>query len=137
MVALGILVSVYLTISKYDTSVLACPNVGPVNCESVITSQYSSILGVPLSILGIVLFVLAAIMLFRGPDMQFLWSLAGGAAILYSLTSQAILAEVCIYCLLTDLLIVATIYATYATPRPKSPPIKGTPIPANPAAVQS
>jgi uncharacterized membrane protein len=132
LVVLGILVSVYLTISKYDTSVLACPSTGVINCESVITSQYSTIFGIPLSVLGIILFVLAPIMLFKGDDWQFLWALAGGAAILYSLASQALLSEVCIYCLLTDLLIAATIYATYANPKPKAPPVKGAPTPANP-----
>ena len=111
---LGAIVAIYLTISKYDASVLACPESGLINCESVITSQYSTIFGIPTSVLGLVLFVLAPIMLLRRNDTtQFLWSIAGTGAIMYSLGAQALLSMVCLYCLSMDVMIAALILVSY------------------------
>jgi uncharacterized membrane protein len=109
LIALGLIVSCYLTASKYDSAILACPNTGLINCESVITGPYSSILGVPLSVLGIILFILAAYMLFKSETYVFLWSAAGAAAVLYSILSQVLQGTFCVYCLLLDIIILATI----------------------------
>lgn len=107
------LISIYLTIAKYDTNILVCPESGVINCQSVITSQYSDIFGIPTSILGLILFILALIFLFRNNDYKFLWTVAGAAAVIYSLVAQALLAEICIYCLSLDLIIVLTAFVAY------------------------
>ncbi len=109
LLAIGILVSIYLTISRYDLAVLACPSTGIVNCESVITSQYSEFFGIPTSILAIILFALGFYMLFKDETMKFLWQIAGAGAVLYSFGAQFLLGEVCIYCLTLDLIIIALI----------------------------
>lgn len=127
---MGLIVAVYLTISKYDSAILACPNTGLINCESVITGPYSDILGVPLSVLGIILFILAAYMLFKNETYVFLWSAAGAGAVLYSLSSQILQESFCIYCLLLDIIILLTIF--FANMKPSSStPGKPAPTPAS------
>ena len=54
----GLADSIYLTIAHYTTpKLLACPHVSILNCGKVTTSVYSSILGVPLAVLGLLFFV--------------------------------------------------------------------------------
>ncbi len=112
------MISVYLTISKYDSAILACPNSGLINCESVITGPYSQILGVPVSVLGIILFILGFYMLFKNETYVFLWSAAGAGAVLYSIIAQVLGGTYCIYCLSLDIVIVLTIY--FANMKPSS-----------------
>jgi len=58
LVLAGIAVATYLTIAHYTTpTVLACPDRGLINCGKVTTSSYSSILGVPLALLGLLFFI--------------------------------------------------------------------------------
>ncbi len=127
LIALGLVVSIYLTASKYDSAILACPNTGLINCESVITGPYSAILGVPLSVLGIILFLLAAYMLFKDETYVFLWSVAGAGAVLYSILSQILQGSFCIYCLLLDIIILVTIF--FANTKPSSSNAKPAPAP--------
>ena len=112
LIALGLIISIYLTIVHFEPGALACPKTGIIDCESVLTSQYSSIFGIPVAVLGLILFLLAIFMLLIKPNdtMKFLWSIAGTAAVLYSLTSQALIGLFCIYCLALDIVIVATVY---------------------------
>ena len=57
----GLAVSVYLTIEHYTAgTTLACPENATVNCVKVTTSRYSQVLGVPVAVLGVVFFVVAA-----------------------------------------------------------------------------
>ncbi len=109
-IALGIIVSVYLTYVHFNSSALACPTSGIINCETVLTSQYSSIFGIPVAALGLVLFMLGLLMLLKNNEtMIFLWSIAGAGAILYSVASQFLLGEICIWCLALDVIIFSTI----------------------------
>jgi uncharacterized membrane protein len=56
--AVGLALSVYLTVDHFTTRpVLACPATAAVNCEKVTTSQYASVLGIPVAIYGLVFFV--------------------------------------------------------------------------------
>lgn len=55
---IGLALSVYLTIEHFTSSTtLACPEGQTVNCTKVTTSEWSSILGVPVAPLGLVYFV--------------------------------------------------------------------------------
>ena len=57
----GLAVSVYLTIEHYTAgTTLACPESATVNCVKVTTSRYSQVLSVPVAVLGVVFFVVAA-----------------------------------------------------------------------------
>lgn len=55
----GLGISIYLTIAHYLAGVtpLACPNTGSVSCEKVINSPESTILGIPVAVLGLAFFV--------------------------------------------------------------------------------
>lgn len=64
LVAVGLAVSIYLTITHFTTTVsLACTNSGTLNCEKVTTSPQSYVLGIPVAPLGVAWFVVAALLL--------------------------------------------------------------------------
>jgi uncharacterized membrane protein len=64
LVAAGVAVSIYLTITHFTTSVsLACSSTGTINCEKVTTSPQSYVLGIPVAPLGVAWFVVAAALL--------------------------------------------------------------------------
>lgn len=53
---IGFGISMYLTIDHFDGIAPICSSKGFVNCELVTTSKYSYILGVPVSLLGLLFF---------------------------------------------------------------------------------
>lgn len=54
----GVAVSTYLTIAHFTTpEVLACSDTGIVNCAQVTTSRWSTVLGVPVALLGLAWFL--------------------------------------------------------------------------------
>ena len=54
---LGLGVSAYLTVVHYQGIAPICPaHAGIIDCEAVVTSQWSTILGVPVPVLGLVFF---------------------------------------------------------------------------------
>lgn len=54
---LGLADSAYLTYEHYTgSSTLACSDTGAVNCAKVTTSQWSTLLGVPVAVLGLLFF---------------------------------------------------------------------------------
>ncbi len=58
LAAIGLAVSVYLTIAHYtEPTILACPETGVINCAKVTTSSYATIVGVPVAVLGLLYFV--------------------------------------------------------------------------------
>jgi uncharacterized membrane protein len=60
LVAGGLAVSIYLTITHYTTQVsLACSASGVIDCQKVTTSPQSFIAGVPVALLGVAYFVVA------------------------------------------------------------------------------
>src|SRR5664279_1179273 len=61
LVALG--VSAYLTVEHYDSFVtLACPESATINCAKVTSSRWSHIGSIPLALLGLIFFVVMAIL---------------------------------------------------------------------------
>jgi len=60
LVAGGLAVSIYLTITHFTTQVkLACSASGAIDCEKVTTSSQSYVLGIPVAVLGVAYFVVA------------------------------------------------------------------------------
>jgi len=54
----GLADSIYLTIAHYTApTILACPESKFINCARVTTSQYSTIHGIPIVLLGLIFFV--------------------------------------------------------------------------------
>lgn len=67
---LGLAVSLYLTVEHYTSSTtLACPDTGALNCLKVTTSEQSTVLGVPVAVLGLLYFAVMAVLslLWRSP----------------------------------------------------------------------
>lgn len=59
----GLALSIYLTIGHFESrTFLACPDTGLVNCARVTTSAQSYFLGVPVAVLGLITFVVFAVL---------------------------------------------------------------------------
>jgi uncharacterized membrane protein len=53
----GFCIAAYLTYEHFSGSTsLACPDTGRINCAKVTSSQYSTVLGVPVAVLGLLFF---------------------------------------------------------------------------------
>lgn len=103
--------ALYLTAAHYANIAPYCPDKGIINCTKVTTSVFSMIDGVPIALLGLTWFALmAALALFRVDDaLTNIWSMLGGAGVIYSTTGMWILKAICIWCTVMDILIVATL----------------------------
>ncbi len=59
----GLAVSTYLTIERLTTpKLLACPDTGIISCQRVTDSASSTVLGIPVAILGLLFFVAMALL---------------------------------------------------------------------------
>jgi len=112
---LGVLVSAYLTLVEVTQGrlPLACPTVGVINCERVLTSPQSTFGPVPVPVLGIAWFVvLGALLIARGAGivatLRSAWALAGLAFVLYFVYAELFLVgAICVWCTVTHLLVFA------------------------------
>jgi uncharacterized membrane protein len=107
---IGIIISVYLAYVHYNPGALVCPTAGLINCQDVITSSYSVILGVPLAIYAVIWFVIALILsMSKMRTVTELWFLIGIGGIIYSLFSMYMVGRICEFCSALDVIIVASI----------------------------
>lgn len=125
----GVAISIYLTTVHYAKAPLVCSSTGVVNCERVLSSGYSSVFGVPISLGGIVWFaVLAALglaTLLRTPEplwlqpAQVAWGFLGLLTVIYLIGVEALaLGVLCAWCTALHVLIVAALLlAIVRTPR--------------------
>ncbi|HET8595175.1 MAG TPA: vitamin K epoxide reductase family protein [Intrasporangium sp.] len=61
LVVVGLLTSIYLTYEHFtDNSTLACTANGVIDCVKVTSSQWSTLFGIPVAVLGLVFFVVLA-----------------------------------------------------------------------------
>ncbi len=133
LAAMGMGVMVYLTIVHYaGDSILACPASGIINCERVLTSPESIFLGVPVSVLGIVWFVvvagLAAVSLrMREAEPHWLanagvaWSIAGMLMVLYLIYVELIVVgTICLWCTVGHVIITGVWALQLVTQRARS-----------------
>ncbi len=112
---LGLLDSVYLVWVKYTGAYALCGPIG--NCESVNTSQYSEIFGIPISLLGAGAYAIMIVLLLLENRSQ-IWaefsslivfgiSLIG---VLYSIyltyIEIVVLKEICPYCVISAIILV-------------------------------
>ena len=106
----GVAISVYLTIVHYSPGALVCPNTGIISCETVLGSIYSTVLGVPIAVGGVIWFLANALMVGRKPGVfRNVWMLFGAGGFIYSVTAMHEIGKICIYCSTLDVFIVATI----------------------------
>lgn len=108
----GIADAVYLTIVHYDTKALVC---GLGDCETVQTSRYAEIAGVPIALLGVLMYVAIAVLglsRFRLPMQAdrltfaiFAIALAGTAYAAYlTYLEIAVIDAICQWCVVSALL---------------------------------
>jgi uncharacterized membrane protein len=116
----GIVVAGYLTSVHYASVPLACSSSGVVNCEQVLSSRYSEVIGVPWSVGGIAWFsvsgLLALLALAKTPEpeplqpAQLAWSLLGLGVILYLIGVELVAVKhICLWCTSMHVLIGITL----------------------------
>lgn len=147
--ATGVAISIYLTSVHYAKTPLVCSSSGVVNCERVLSSGYSSLLGVPVSIGGIIWFAVLATLglaaLQRRPEpswlqpAQVVWGFLGLLTVMYLIGVEALaLGVLCAWCTALHLLIVAAlvlaIVRTPGTAEADAPPAGARRRPAAPGA---
>jgi uncharacterized membrane protein len=60
---IGLLVSAYLTVEHFTSpALLACPEGATINCAKVTSSVWSTLLGVPVAVLGLLFFAAMAVL---------------------------------------------------------------------------
>jgi uncharacterized membrane protein len=121
----GLAAAAYLTAAHFDAAViLACPEKGIVNCAAVTTSPQSSLLGVPVALLGLAWFLaitplhLPAAWNSPRPAVRGLrvaTAGAGMAMVLYlAYTELFILHAICLWCTAVHLITLALFVVTLA-----------------------
>jgi uncharacterized membrane protein len=121
---LGLAVSLYLTIEHYTSSTtLACPETGVVNCQKVTTSAESSLVGIPVALLGLIFFVvmvplcLPAAWRSRRPELRWArlaFTLVGIGFVIYLVYTELFtLDAICLYCTAVHVITVL-LFATVA-----------------------
>jgi uncharacterized membrane protein len=109
LAVVGLGLSVYLTVEHFTSpGTLACPANGAVDCAQVTTSPQSTLVGIPVALLGLVFFAAALALclpvVWRRPDPR-LWRLRVGVAalglafVLYLIFAELFLIEaLCVWC---------------------------------------
>ena len=114
----GLAVSAYLTVEHYSSSTtLACPETGVVNCVKVTTSSYSTLVGVPVALLGLLFFaamsVLCAPVAWRSSNpwvdrARLAGAVAGVAMVVYLVWAELFRIDaICLWCTVVHALTVA------------------------------
>lgn len=104
LAVLGLAVSVYLTIEHYSASTtLACPATATFDCVKVTTSQWSSIAGVPVAVLGLAFFVvmtgLSLVNGRRAGDLRVAAAVVGALMVLWLVYVELFLVDsLCLWC---------------------------------------
>ena len=131
----GLAVSAYLTVEHYSSSTtLACPETGVVNCVKVTTSSYSTLLGVPVALLGLLFFaamsVLCAPVAWRASNpwvsrARLAGAVAGVAMVVYLVWAELFRIDaICLWCTVVHALAVAlfAVLVLEAALRPQDAP---------------
>ncbi len=107
---IGLLISVYLTILRFSSILpLECPDKGIIDCANVLNSQYSTILGIPNAVLGMVFFIVDIFVIARyfGKEEMLLVNGIGAVFVLYFIMAEYVLGSICIFCTGVHLCIIA------------------------------
>ena len=105
---IGLADASYLTFAHFTNAQLYCSNSGIINCQAVTTSRFSVIAGIPIALLGLVWFVVAIIAFAAVPKLLVPWQYFGILGMAYSVSSMAVLGEICEYCSLLDLMLLGS-----------------------------
>jgi uncharacterized membrane protein len=122
LVGAGLAVSIYLTITHFTTHVkLACSASGVIDCEKVTTSSQSYVAGIPVAVLGVVYFVIAAGLCLpvawrtRAPAVRtarVVWAAAGVAMVVWLVYAELFeIDAICLWCTVVHVITVV-LFAT-------------------------
>ncbi|MBA2679931.1 MAG: vitamin K epoxide reductase family protein [Ktedonobacteraceae bacterium] len=129
---LGVMISIYLTITHYDKQSLICSSSGLVNCERVLSSSYSVVPGtaIPISIPGLLWFCVLGALAFCAwriwPERRSLlmaevaWSSLGLLTVLYLVYAEIVrLDAICAWCTsLHVIILLSLIISVFLLSRP-------------------
>ena len=122
LAALGVAISAYLTLLHYDSKIpLVCSSGSLVNCEQVLTSSSSMVLGVPVAAFGLLWFVVAIALVWGSlrpregrpepPGLRALslgWTATGTASVLWLIYEElGVVGKVCAWCTAIHLIVLA------------------------------
>jgi uncharacterized membrane protein len=113
LVLVGLGISAYLTAVHYHGAPLYCRTRGIVDCEQVVTSPESVVLGLPLALWGVVWFVLAGVLAWprepweeRVRSWRRLWAAVGALAVVYFVYLEfVVIGHVCLWCSAVHLIV--------------------------------
>jgi len=104
----GLGLSIYLTITHFEPQALVCSDSGVINCTKVTTSWESNLFGVPVAILGLVMYTVMVVInspwAWRSPwrrlhVARFVLIILSMAFVLWLLFAEIILiGNICLYC---------------------------------------
>ncbi|MGC9157298.1 MAG: vitamin K epoxide reductase family protein [Candidatus Micrarchaeia archaeon] len=132
MSVIGASIAAYLLFAEPDnasssSNLFVCPGQSPhgiINCTAVATSRYSHILGIPLSLLALLWFLLLvflSILQRRGSkEVQMLSAylgIAGIFAVFYSSFAMFEIGHVCVYCSAIDVILLTLFFIGVAEAR--------------------
>jgi uncharacterized membrane protein len=104
---IGLLVALYLTIYHYSGVPLYCPNSGAVDCQLVLNSAYSMLLGIPIAAYGLAFFAIEiAIVLHFDKEQMLLWNTIGLGFVFYLAYAEYMLGSICLYCTTIHVIVV-------------------------------
>jgi uncharacterized membrane protein len=114
----GAAIAGYLTWAHYEDEAVACP-IGGGGCETVQQSSYAELAGIPVALLGLVLYVVVlALVAWDAPPARqavAVLALAGTAFALYLVAIQLwVIDAVCTWCMANDVVIVLLAAASTA-----------------------
>ncbi len=103
---IGLIGSIYLTISHFDKHLFVCPELGP--CQKILTSNSSHFLGIPVPILGLAYFapmtLLCLPMVWHSTDRRIhlarlVLSILGIGMVLYLFAEELfVIKSLCVWC---------------------------------------
>ncbi|MET0693706.1 MAG: vitamin K epoxide reductase family protein [Propionibacteriaceae bacterium] len=124
----GLAISVYLTIEHFTGSTtLACPEGATINCEKVTSSSWSTLVGVPVALLGLAYFVVMTFLLTpaawrrRALDpVRIAGAVAGVAMVLYLIWIELFKVNaICLWCtavhIVTVILLTTVLWRTFGS----------------------
>jgi len=113
----GLGISVYLASSHYGKKPIECGGLG--ECDYVNSSEYASVAGVPVSVLGVALYAaltLSAVLWSRAPTderrLALYWGLAlsgAGYAAYLTYLELAVLHAICVWCVASAIVLAASL----------------------------
>ena len=114
--ALGLIVSIYLSIYHMLGIPLLCSTSGLINCSNVINSPFGYIAGIPVADFGVAFFIieLAVLLFISDPFAKIFINTIGLGFVIYFLYAEYTVGNICEYCtsvhIIVILLLILSVY---------------------------